>query len=157
MRQQLTAGVTTVRDLGGPGGIAVALAKAVEAGKLTGPHVLSSGRNITMTGGHGHFLGTEADSESAVRAAARAELKVGARVLEFIATGGVLTPGVAADALAMTGQVGTLTSGAWADLTVWPPEPLEQVTSCKEPTTVISETAWLAWPANTVTKFLRFG
>ena len=102
MQQQLAAGVTTVRDLGGPGGIAVALAGAVEAGKLAGPHILSSGRNITMTGGHGHFLGTEADGESAVRAAARAELKAGAQVLKFMATGGVLTPGVRAGAEAFT-------------------------------------------------------
>ena len=102
MQQQLAAGVTTVRDLGGPGGIAVALAGAVEAGKLAGPHILSSGRNITMTGGHGHFLGTEADGENAVRAAARAELKAGAQVLKFMATGGVLTPGVRAGAEAFT-------------------------------------------------------
>ena len=84
MRQQLRAGVTTVRDLGGPDGVAVALAAAVSAGRLTGPHIISSGRNLTMTGGHGHFLGTEADGESAVRAAARAELKAGAQVLKFI-------------------------------------------------------------------------
>ena len=102
IQQQLAAGVTTVRDLGGPGGIAVALAGAVEAGKLAGPHILSSGRNITMTGGHGHFLGTEADGENAVRAAARAELKAGAQVLKFMATGGVLTPGVRAGAEAFT-------------------------------------------------------
>ena len=102
MRQQLRAGVTTVRDLGGPDGIAVALAAAVSAGQVTGPHVVSSGRNITMTGGHGHFLGTEADGESAVRAAARAELKAGAHVLKFMATGGVLTEGVRAGAEAFT-------------------------------------------------------
>lgn len=102
MRRQLGAGVTTVRDLGGPDGVAVALAAAVSAGEATGPHVVSSGRNITMTGGHGHFLGTEADGESAVRAAARAELKAGAQVLKFMATGGVLTEGVRAGAEAFT-------------------------------------------------------
>ena len=102
MRQQLEAGVTAVRDLGGPDGVAVALAAAVAAGRLSGPHIVSSGRNITMTGGHGHFLGTEADGESAVRAAARAELKAGAQVLKFMATGGVLTEGVRAGAEAFT-------------------------------------------------------
>lgn len=102
MRQQLGAGVTTVRDLGGPDGIAVALAAAVSVSQVTGPHVVSSGRNITMTGGHGHFLGTEADGEDAVRAAARAELKAGAQVLKFMATGGVLTEGVRAGAEAFT-------------------------------------------------------
>ncbi len=39
MRQQLAAGVTTVRDLGGPDGIAVALSGAVAAGKQVGPHI----------------------------------------------------------------------------------------------------------------------
>jgi imidazolonepropionase-like amidohydrolase len=102
LRQQLAAGVTTVRDLGGPDGVAVALAGAVAAGRLSGPHVVSSGRNITMTGGHGFFLGVEADGESAVRAAARAELKAGAQVLKFMATGGVLTQGVRAGAEALT-------------------------------------------------------
>ncbi len=102
MRQQLSAGVTTVRDLGGPDEIAVALAAAVAAGELIGPQIVSSGRNITMTGGHGHFLGREADGEGAVRAAARAELKAGAQVLKFMATGGVLTQGVRAGAEAFT-------------------------------------------------------
>lgn len=102
MCQQLGAGVTTVRDLGGPDGVAVALAAAVSAGQITGPHIVSSGRNLTMTGGHGHFLGTEADGTDAVRAAARAELKAGAQVLKFMATGGVLTEGVRAGAEAFT-------------------------------------------------------
>jgi len=102
MRQQLTAGVTAVRDLGGPDGVAVALAAAVSAGQVIGPHIVSSGRNLTMTGGHGHFLGTEADGADTVRAAARAELKAGAHVLKFMATGGVLTQGVRAGAEAFT-------------------------------------------------------
>jgi imidazolonepropionase-like amidohydrolase len=102
LRQQLRAGVTTVRDLGGPDGVALALGAAVAAGELVGPHIVSSGRNLTMTGGHGHFLGVEADGEAAVRAAARAELKAGAQVLKLMATGGVLTPGVRAGAEAMT-------------------------------------------------------
>jgi len=102
MLQQLRAGVTTVRDLGGPDGVAVALGAAASAGQVVGPHVVSSGRNITMTGGHGHFLGTEADGVDAVRAAARAELKAGAHVLKFMATGGVLTQGVRAGAEALT-------------------------------------------------------
>lgn len=109
LQQQLRAGVTAVRDLGGPDGVALALGAAVAAGELQGPHIVSSGRNITMTGGHGHFLGVEADGESAVRAAARGELKAGAQVLKFMATGGVLTPGVRAGAEAMT--LGELRAG----------------------------------------------
>jgi imidazolonepropionase-like amidohydrolase len=49
---------------------------------------------ITMTGGHGHFIGREADGPDEVRKATRAEIKAGAAVIKVMATGGVLTPGV---------------------------------------------------------------
>ncbi len=98
----LSAGVTTVRDLGGPYNLSVDLHRAVEAGLLTAPRIVPSGHNITMTGGHGHAFGREADGPDEVRKAARAEIKAGARVIKFMATGGVLTPGVAAGAEAMT-------------------------------------------------------
>jgi imidazolonepropionase-like amidohydrolase len=102
MEAQLRAGVTTVRDLGAPHGVAIELAAAVEAGRLPGPRVVACGHNVTMTGGHGHFLGVEADGPDGVRRAVRAELKAGARVLKFMATGGVLTPGVRAGAEQLT-------------------------------------------------------
>jgi imidazolonepropionase-like amidohydrolase len=102
LQAHLQAGVTTVRDLGGPFGVSVDLARAVANGLLSGPRIVPSGHNITMTGGHGHAFGREADGPDAVRQAARSELKAGARVVKFMATGGVLTPGVAAGAEAMT-------------------------------------------------------
>jgi imidazolonepropionase-like amidohydrolase len=49
---------------------------------------------ITMTGGHGHFIGREADGPAGVRQATRAEIKAGAHFIKAMATGGVLTPGV---------------------------------------------------------------
>ena len=102
MRSQLSAGVTTVRDLGGPSNVAVDLGKAVAEGRLSGPRILSSGRNLTMTGGHGHKLGLEADGPDALRRAVRGELKAGAQVIKFMATGGVLTQNVRAGATALT-------------------------------------------------------
>jgi imidazolonepropionase-like amidohydrolase len=98
MRAHLDAGVTTVRDLGGPYGLSIDLAAEVAAGRLLGPRIVASGHNVTMTGGHGHFLGVEADGPDAVRRAVRGEIKAGARVLKFMATGGVLTQGVRAGA-----------------------------------------------------------
>jgi imidazolonepropionase-like amidohydrolase len=56
--------------------------------------VQAAGRLITMTGGHGHHIGREADGPDEVRKAARTEIKSGAAVLKVMATGGVLTPGV---------------------------------------------------------------
>ena len=102
MRSQLSAGVTTVRDLGGPDNVAVDLSRAVAEGRLIGPRILSSGRNLTMTGGHGHQLGLEADGPDAIRRAVRGELKAGAQVVKFMATGGVLTQNVRAGATALT-------------------------------------------------------
>lgn len=90
----LQSGVTTVRDCGAADGIVVELASAIERGMLPGPRVQPAGRVITMTGGHGHFIGREADGPDAVRRATRLEIKAGAQVIKVMATGGVLTPGV---------------------------------------------------------------
>jgi len=90
----LNSGVTTVRDCGAADGIAIDLARAVADGSITGPRILAAGRVITMTGGHGYFIGRESDGPDAVRRATRAELKAGAHFIKAMATGGVLTPGV---------------------------------------------------------------
>ena len=93
-RRQLDAGVTLVRDLGAPGAEVVAVARAIEAGRLEGPRVLASGPAITMTGGHIAFLGRVTDGVDAMRAAVRANLAAGARCIKVVATGGVLTRGI---------------------------------------------------------------
>jgi imidazolonepropionase-like amidohydrolase len=93
----LSSGVTTVRDCGAADGVAIELARAVADGLITGPRILAAGRVITMTGGHGHFIGREADGPDAVRRATRTELKAGAHFIKAMATGGVLTPGVEPD------------------------------------------------------------
>ncbi|MDT4978082.1 MAG: hypothetical protein QOG98_3840, partial [Pseudonocardiales bacterium] len=90
----LQAGITTVRDCGAANNVAIELAKAVEDGLIAGPRIRAAGRVITMTGGHGHFIGREADGPDGVRAATRAEIKEGAHFIKAMATGGVLTPGV---------------------------------------------------------------
>jgi len=84
-RLALEAGVTTIRDCGAASQIALEIARAVEQG---------AGRVVTMTGGHGHFIGREADGPDEVRKAVRAEIKGGAHFIKVMATGGVLTPGV---------------------------------------------------------------
>jgi imidazolonepropionase-like amidohydrolase len=47
-----------------------------------------------MTGGHGHWLGREADGPDDVRKAVREQIKAGADVIKLMATGGVMTPNV---------------------------------------------------------------
>jgi imidazolonepropionase-like amidohydrolase len=90
----LRAGVTSVRDCGAPNEIAIELAKAIDAGMVPGPRIKASGRVVTMTGGHGYFIGREADGVDEVRKAAREQIKAGAQLIKVMATGGVLTPGV---------------------------------------------------------------
>ena len=85
----LRAGVTTVRDVGATDGLSIDVARAVGLGVLRGPRVIAAGRAIAMTGGHGWFLGREADGAEAVRHAVRSELKAGASCIKLMASGGV--------------------------------------------------------------------
>lgn len=90
----LDAGITTVKDCGAADNVVIDLGRAVEAGVVPGPRIVAAGRVITMTGGHGYFMGVEADGVDAVRKAVRGELKKGAGFIKAMATGGVLTSGV---------------------------------------------------------------
>ncbi|GAA0531875.1 amidohydrolase family protein [Halorubrum ejinorense] len=96
------AGVTTVRDLGSRGMLALDAGEAVDAGDIDGARVLACGRNVIMTGGHGNWFGREADGPAEVRKAAREQLKAGADVLKCMATGGVLTEGAVTGAPELT-------------------------------------------------------
>ncbi len=93
-QQTLMAGVTSVRDLGGKDGIDLIIRDAIRSGSIPGPRMLASGRLICMTGGHGWQMGREADGPDEVMKAAREQIKAGADVVKFMATGGVMTPGV---------------------------------------------------------------
>jgi len=93
-RRTLAAGFTTVRDLGAPHAVTCDLARSIAAGESEGPRLIAAGRNITMTGGHGWMIGREADGPDDVRKAVREQLKAGARAIKFMASGGVMTPGV---------------------------------------------------------------
>ena len=93
-RETARAGVTTVRDLGGREYVEIAARRAIQEGLIDGPRILAAGRPVCMTGGHGHWLGREADGPDDARRAVREQLKAGADVIKIIATGGVMTPGV---------------------------------------------------------------
>ena len=96
------AGVTTIRDLGGRDGIDIELRQMAERREIDGPRMLSAGRIICMTGGHGHPIGLEADGPDRVRAAVRSQIKAGATCIKFTATGGMLTPNQRAGAPQLT-------------------------------------------------------
>lgn len=92
-RTMLEAGITTVRDLGAPTGLAIEIREAFASGLAPGPDLLVSGAPITTTGGHCWFMGGEADGELELRKAVRARVKAGVDWIKVMATGGQMTRG----------------------------------------------------------------
>jgi imidazolonepropionase-like amidohydrolase len=92
-RTALAAGITTVRDLGDRGGVVRALRDGIARGIASGPRIVTAGSPITITGGHCHFLGLEADSKDDVRRVARRQIRDGVDCLKIMASGGRMTPG----------------------------------------------------------------
>ena len=93
-RDTLHAGFTTVRTLGGHAGADPAMRDAQAMGLIEGPRIVAVNQVICMTGGHARWIGREADGPDDVRKAVREQLRAGADCVKFIATGGVMTPGV---------------------------------------------------------------
>jgi imidazolonepropionase-like amidohydrolase len=92
-RLALGAGITTLRDCGGPGKVTMALRDAIGAGLMIGPRLMVCGRPITTTAGHCHFMGERADSATEIRKVTRALCREGVDFIKIMATGGMLTPG----------------------------------------------------------------
>jgi imidazolonepropionase-like amidohydrolase len=105
-RQTLEAGFTTVRDLGGPPRGVRALRDAIDAGAVPGPTIINAGTMISVSGGHGDGGGLNEESYGAFaphdynnlcngaddcRRAVREQIRLGAQVIKFAATGGVLS------------------------------------------------------------------
>lgn len=88
----LKGGVTTVRDLGGPGFGTVWLRNAVEKGILFGPRLLTAGMPVTTPKGHLHYLGLPADSREDIETALNKLWNANVDVLKICVTGGILTP-----------------------------------------------------------------
>ncbi len=94
VKKTVMAGVTTVRDAGGVGGIELVIRDAIRSGLISGPRILASRLFVCMTGGHGWNMGGRvADGPYEVMKAVREQVKGGADVLKFMATGGLMTPG----------------------------------------------------------------
>jgi imidazolonepropionase-like amidohydrolase len=105
-RDTLMAGFTTVRDLGGHARGMRALRDGVARGDVAGPTIVQAGNGISVTGGHGdgtngmrddiahmlvaHQVNT-CDGVEDCRRAVRQQVGLGAQVIKFMATGGVLS------------------------------------------------------------------
>jgi len=95
-------GVTAIRDVGAPNGIDISLRRLVENGDIPGPRMITAGRVITMTGGHGWWMGWEVDGPDEVRKAVRSQIKAGVTAIKLMATGGMMTPNQKAGAPQLT-------------------------------------------------------
>lgn len=102
LAQTLSRGVTTVRDLGGKEEVTLTLARLEADGSLVAPRILAAGRVITMTGGHGHWMGVEVDGADEARKATRRMIQAGARAVKVMATAGMMTAGQRAGAPQLT-------------------------------------------------------
>ena len=99
----LMAGFTTVRNVGAGGFADVSLMKAIDAGLIQGPRIIPAGHAIGITGGHCDATGWApgvlelgpkegvADGVDQVVAAARYQIKHGAKVIKVCATAGVFS------------------------------------------------------------------
>ncbi|WP_367131753.1 MULTISPECIES: amidohydrolase family protein [Streptomyces] len=92
-RATLAAGVTTVRDLGDRGYLALRIREESAKDPTAGPTVLASGPPLTTARGHCWFLGGQAEGVDAIRAAVRERAGRGVDVVKVMVTGGDLTPG----------------------------------------------------------------
>lgn len=105
-RVTLGAGFTTVRDLGGNARGIRALREGVERGAVEGPTIVNAGNSISVSGGHAdpanglaeviadavhkHTVNT-CDGADDCRRAVRQQVALGAQVIKYMSTGGVLS------------------------------------------------------------------
>lgn len=103
-QRTLSAGFTTVRDLGSRDFADVALRDAIAAGHVPGPRMLVAVASLSVTGGHGdrndlpsdiavHRYSGIADGADEVRKKVRENIKHGADWIKVLATGGVMSAG----------------------------------------------------------------
>lgn len=102
----LKSGITSVREVGGYG---VFLRRAIDEGSFVGPRIYGSGGMLSVTGGHGdlhsmqygvwsylvqnndHWLFNTVDGVAECYKGVRKQLRLGAEVIKFHASGGVLS------------------------------------------------------------------
>lgn len=87
----LSAGITTIRDLGDRDFATLSLRDEYRQGTSVGPELLVSGPPLTRSSGHCWFLGGEADSTAALVDAVAERASRGVDWIKVMATGGFTT------------------------------------------------------------------
>ena len=100
-RKVLAAGFTSVRNVGAPRDGIFALRDGIKNGYVEGPRIIAAGYTISPLGGHGDTNGYRkgviepnsgiCNGADDCRRAVRDQIKFGADVIKFVATGGVLS------------------------------------------------------------------
>jgi imidazolonepropionase-like amidohydrolase len=101
-RKTLDAGFTSVRDVGAPEYVDVALRNAIDRGDIPGPRMAVASMALSATGGHGDLngfspyiaeksLGGTVDGIDEIRKRIRQNIKYGANLIKFTAGAGVLS------------------------------------------------------------------
>ena len=101
-KRTLDAGFTSVRDVGAPEFVDVALRNAIQRGDIEGPRMEVATMPLSATGGHGDLngfspylssqtLGGPVDGVDAIRKRVRFDVKYGADVIKVLAGAGVLS------------------------------------------------------------------
>ena len=105
-QKTIHAGFTSVRNVGSPGSVALALRDRINQGIVPGPRMYVSGPPVSVTGGHGDPTNSlspalrpdldahlaPADGPAEARKAVRARIREGVDLIKITATGGVLSP-----------------------------------------------------------------
>jgi len=89
----LSAGITTIRDLGDRDFATLSLREEYRQGTTMGPELMVAGPPLTPSGGHCWFLGGEADGVEALVDAVNERAARGVDWIKVMATGGFTTTG----------------------------------------------------------------
>lgn len=94
LKKLMSAGVVACRDLGSCEGVTVGISKAQKTGSLKdAPKLISAGRAVVATGGHGYSIGVECDGVDEFIKGVRLVIKDGADIVKVMMSGGVNSPG----------------------------------------------------------------
>ena len=93
MVEALYAGITSIRSVGVPDHIDLAVKKAIGKGMLIGPELTTSGKMMISTGGHGHtkYGKIQCTGADEFRRATRMQLSLGVDFIKIGLTGGAST------------------------------------------------------------------
>ena len=82
----LRHGVTSIREMGGPGATPFSMKTATERGEIVGPRITTCGMPLAIVGGHAYEICYEVSGPEGVREAVRKLLKDGADFIKLMAS-----------------------------------------------------------------------